>query len=214
MRSRWFSLRIRDLFFLITIAAILVGWQLDRRKLVLMYNPQAVPVDNWQVEQVLGKPDTKGQGDIPTAWASATRDNSEGEWLEVGYSWFVKPKSIEIHETFNPGAVTKVTMFDWRGREQVVWEGTANVAGRQSPTVNTIPVSNTFLTRRIKLYIDSPAVPGWNEIDAVGINDHKGRKYWAFSATASSCYDEIYRGVGSENSISGGFFSAQSSMSR
>lgn len=192
--KRWYCLRLRDLFFLVTIAAIVLSWRLDRRKLIARFNPQPVAGDHWQVDQVLGKPDTKGQGDIPTAWASATRDD-QPEWLDLGYQWFVKPVSIEIHETYNPGAVTKVTMFDWRGDEKVVWEGTANVAARQSPTVNQIRLRHTFLTRRIKLYIDSPAVPGWNEIDAVGVIDGKGRTFWASTASASSCYDDVYSGV-------------------
>ena len=193
-RTRWYSLGLRDLFFLIAIAAIIVSWQLDRRKLIAKYNPVSVASTSWNVDQVLGKPDTKAQGDMPTAWASATQDDSK-EWLELKYNWMVRPSSIEIHETYNPGAVTKVTMFDWKGQERVVWKGAANVAGRPSPALNVIPIKNSFLTRRIKVYIDSPAVIGWNEIDAVGLVDGKGRKYWASKATASSCYADRYISV-------------------
>ena len=200
--KRWFALGLRDLFFLMTIVAILVSWQLDRRKLILQYNPNVYATPSWHVDQVLGKPDTPAQGDIPTAWASKTQD-SQKEWLLLKYRWFVKPSSIEIHETYNPGAITKVTMFDWRGKEHVVWEGKSIVSARTSPKLNVIPIKNSFLTRKVKLYIDSPAVTGWNEIDAVGLIDDDGQPSWATAASASSCYADLYRKSTNTNLVSG-----------
>ena len=196
--KRWISLGLRDLFFLMTIIAIVVSWQLDRRKLILKYNPTVYATANWHVDQVLGKPDTPAQGDIPSAWASKTQD-SQKEWLLLKYRWFVRPSMIEIHETYNPGAITKVTMFDWRGKEHVVWEGHANVTARTSPNLNVISVKNSFHTRKIKLYIDSPAVTGWNEIDAVGLVDENGQAFWATAASASSCYADLYQSSANTN---------------
>src|SRR5262249_20892308 len=45
-------------------------------------------------------------------------------------------------------------------------------------------------TNRIKVYIESTKVPGWNEIDAVGLVDAKGKTFWAICAEASSTYAE------------------------
>jgi hypothetical protein len=45
---------------------------------------------------------------------------------------------------------------------------------------------------RIRIHLDSPAVAGWNEIDAVGLLDAEGTVHWAVQATASSTYaDEV-----------------------
>ena len=54
--------------------------------------------------------------------------------------------------------------------------------------VSRLPISAGFKTGHIKLYIDSPAVPGWNEIDAVGIEDANKKVIWASKAKASSTY--------------------------
>jgi len=45
-------------------------------------------------------------------------------------------------------------------------------------------------TKKIKLYIDSKSVPGWNEIDAVSLVDSEGNTQWAKKAVASSTYAE------------------------
>jgi hypothetical protein len=79
---------------------------------------------NWGVEQAAGPPDTQGYGDIVTAWASASPD-SQREWLILTYENHVIPAAVEIHETYNPGAVDKVTYFTADGEEVVAWEGQA-----------------------------------------------------------------------------------------
>ena len=54
--------------------------------------------------------------------------------------------------------------------------------------ISIIPVHPDFDLTRIRIYLDSPKVPGWNEIDAVGLLDTTGTTHWADSATASSSY--------------------------
>ena len=103
----------------------------------------------------------------------------------------VSPTSIEIHETFNPGALTKVSVFNPIGAEVVVWSGvdpTPVTAGRG---ISRIPVDVPFRTDKVKIYLDSPRVPGWNEIDAVGMNYvffWWEVTQWAKAASASSSY--------------------------
>ena len=78
-----------------------------------------------------------------------------------------------------PAPLTKVTHVTYWGYETTLWEGadpTPVTAGRG---VSRVPVSPGFKTGRIKLYFDSPTVPGWNEIDAVGIEDANKKVIWA-----------------------------------
>lgn len=142
---------------------------------------------DWGAEQVLGGPDTAGAGDIVTAWASASQDN-EIEWLALSYHDAVRPARVEVHETHNPGALFRVSVFRDDGSELTVWEGqdpTPIGAGRG---VSKIPVDIDFDVSRIKIYLDSPAVKGWNEIDAVGLVDTDGNTQWAHGVEASSDY--------------------------
>src|SRR5262245_26282380 len=144
------------------------------------------PKRRWGPEQATGAPDTNMAGDFDTAWASLTEDASD-EWLMLEYAEPIVPKEIHVYESFNPGAVIKATAFKLDGSEVEVWKGKDPSAGKEIG-VSVLPVKNGFRTARIKLYIDSKNVPGWNEIDAVGLKDDKGKLFWAATAAASSTY--------------------------
>jgi hypothetical protein len=121
--------------------------------------------DRWSAEQAKGRPDTPAGGDRPTAWASMEADGPE-EWLELRYALEIRPVRIRVHETYNPGAVVKAEARAADGSWKVLWRGAA--AAREGEAWLTIDVPpGAFATRSIRLTLDSAAVSGWNEIDAV-----------------------------------------------
>ncbi|MBM81815.1 MAG: hypothetical protein CMJ78_14660 [Planctomycetaceae bacterium] len=142
---------------------------------------------SWGEEQVLGKPDTLSAGDQQTAWASATADASR-EWLAVEYENAVIPKAVMIHETYNPGAVDRVTVFDPKGKEVEVWEGVDPTPRSEAQGISVIPIKVKFKITKVKIYMNSPEVLGWNEIDAVALKDADGETQWAKKASASSSF--------------------------
>jgi len=141
----------------------------------------------WGPEQATGEPDTFQAGDIRTAWASLTPDDQK-EWLLLEYAEAVVPAVVKIYETHNPGAVHKVTVFAPDGSEIPVWSGDDPTPPDKPMGVSEIPIKTNVKTNRVKVYIDSPSVPGWNEIDAVGLVDGTGKTHWAVTVTASSTY--------------------------
>jgi hypothetical protein len=142
---------------------------------------------SWGPEQVVGHANTDRAGDISTAWASRQPDGGE-EWLHVNYDRPVDISEIRVRETYNPGAISKITAFLPNGQEVTVWEGTEPPA--------TAPVDTAFAPQTrvqansVKIYMDTRRVPGWNEIDAVELIGSDGTRQWATSATASSTYAE------------------------
>lgn len=144
------------------------------------------PKRSWGPEQVVGKPDTDRAGDIQTAWASASPDNQE-EWLLVEYAQPVHIKEVHVHETYNPGALTKATAFKADGSEVEIWKGKDPSAGKDIG-VSVLTLNQPLWATRVKLYLDSPNVPGWNEIDAVGVKDGQGKMHWAAAVAASSTF--------------------------
>jgi beta-lactamase regulating signal transducer with metallopeptidase domain len=146
---------------------------------------------SWGPEQVMGPPDTDGAGDIATAWASLSTDDQE-EWLILHYERPVEIKLVEIHETYNPGAVVKVTAFNEAGEEVLAWEGEDPTPTTEDRGISIIPTDVEFMSNRIKVYIDSPAVLGWNEIDAVGIHDKNGDVQWAVNVECSTTYADPF----------------------
>jgi len=146
----------------------------------------------WGPEKATGEPDVTNLGtDDQNAWASKTED-ADDEWLMLEYEEPIQPVGIVIHETFNPGAVIKVTAFKLDGTEVEAWKGADPTAAGSGSGVSEIDLKVDFKTTRVKLYIDSKNVAGWNEIDAVGLKDKAKKVYWAKYAAASSTYAPPY----------------------
>jgi len=141
----------------------------------------------WGHEQAAGAPDTGRAGDLPSAWASKSPDGGE-EWLQLDYDRFVDLQQINIVESHNPGAISKVVAMLSDGREATIWEGSMDPSASDELVSSAFPVGESIRARSVKVYLDTTRVPGWNEIDAVEIVGRDGSKQWATSSRASSSY--------------------------
>jgi hypothetical protein len=142
---------------------------------------------SWGPEQVVGEPDTLQAGDISTAWAPRQQDGGE-EWLKLDYESSVDIAEVRVRETYNPGAISKVTAFLADGREVTIWEGVEPKS--EAPVEMAFAVPNSINAKSVKVYLDTKRVPGWNEIDAVQLVGKDGSQQWAKQASASSTYAE------------------------
>jgi hypothetical protein len=149
----------------------------------------AGPMPPYHADHAAGPPDTQGPGDQPTAWASQTPDG-QAEWLELEYAEPVVPRALKVYETCAPGAVTKVSLFSLDGTEVVAWTGKDPTPAHRPMGVSVIPVRADHPVARVRIHLNSPAFPGWNEIDAVGLVDAGGKTQWAVAASASSTFGE------------------------
>jgi hypothetical protein len=126
--------------------------------------------DDWSAKRALGAPDVyPASGDQVNAWASEGADDRT-EFLELGLERAVSVAAVEVYETYNPGAVTEIELIGLTGSRTVVHRARAEQLG-----------SATHVTRAkvggctgepivaVRVTIDSRAVEGWNEIDAVGV---------------------------------------------
>lgn len=158
----------------------------------LVFEPAADPATpgvkrSWGPEQTVGEPDTMQAGDISTAWAPSEQDGGE-EWLKLDYESTVDIAEVRVRETYNPGAISKVTAFLADGSEVTIWEG---VEPKSEPPVEmAFAVPNSVNAKSVKVYLDTKRVPGWNEIDAVQLVGKDGSQQWAKKASASSTYAE------------------------
>jgi hypothetical protein len=146
----------------------------------------AIPKRSWGTEQVLGSPDTERAGDVPTAWASREPDAGP-EWLTTGFDQEVDVAEVRIRETYNPGAISKVTAVV-NGQEVVLWEGTAQSGA--APRDFVVRPTYNVRASSVVVHLDTARVPGWNELDAVELVGRDGSRQWATSANASSTYAE------------------------
>ncbi len=141
----------------------------------------------WGHEQATGLPDTDGAGDIQTAWASRTQDDQD-EWLMCEYADPVMPTAVIVHETYNPGSLYKVSVFKLDGTEVEAWKGKDPTSADEARGVSVVPIKVDFKVNRVKIYLKSTEIAGWNEIDAVGLKDKDNRTQWAQTVEASTNY--------------------------
>jgi hypothetical protein len=144
---------------------------------------------HWGPEAACGAPDTPEPGDHHSAWATKEQDE-KGEWLLLEYEAPVKLVSVEVHETYNPGALASVAILLPDGEVLELWRAPEVKAAAEKGRVLQLDVPLGFQVERVLLRFDSEKVTGWNEIDAVGLKDDKGKMHWASRAVASSTYAE------------------------
>ncbi len=123
--------------------------------------------DSWSAAQVLGPPDAlPGGADSPNAWASTEAD-SRTEFLEVAFAGRHRMSAIEVVESYNPGAVSRVELILADGSRSVVHDAPAAAAqGQQHRRIDFACTDQPVAGVRVTL--DPAAVPDWNEIDAIG----------------------------------------------
>jgi len=117
--------------------------------------------------QATGKPNTPTAGDYSTAWAPQEADTGE-ETLELAFEHSVVPSAVNVYETFNPGALTAIQAYNTEAEEWVtLWEGEAGPIEDTMRMFSPELTGVDFATNGIRLVLDTSAVEGWNEIDAV-----------------------------------------------
>ena len=128
---------------------------------------------SYSAEQATGEPDTyPSYGDLPTAWASATADGQR-EQLTLGFAPRADVTHVGIYETLNPGAVDELLVrYVGTSDFERVWQGTAAATGTAESRIFQVAVDlGGRAIDALRIRSNSPAVPGWNEIDAVALSD-------------------------------------------
>jgi len=121
------------------------------------------------VEQVLGKPNIyPGNGLIGGAW-SPSKFNSEAN-VKVGYKTPIQVRQILIAETFNPGAIKRITLFDKNNQAYVVSEFEAGPITKKNRLLHIVIELTPYEVTSLQIDMDGHSVKGYNAIDAIGIS--------------------------------------------
>ena len=123
----------------------------------------------WAAEQVLGPPDVfPNYGDTAKAWASQGADDPE-EWIEVGFERASSISEVEIYETYNPGAIDRIELVTAHGRriDAVTSTFAGNPSGSMQRRFSVRCTAEPIVA--VRVHLDSLAVAGWNELDAIGV---------------------------------------------
>jgi len=124
---------------------------------------------DWAATQILGPPDTYPRyGDITSAWASRTQD-AQTEFIKIGYTSHITITGVKVYETYNPGAISNIEAIDEEGNMHMLWSGKPSALPRRARIFRIDIPETEYKVAAILIRLDSHKVPGWNEIDAVGL---------------------------------------------
>ncbi|MFN8588666.1 MAG: FlgD immunoglobulin-like domain containing protein [Candidatus Eisenbacteria bacterium] len=126
--------------------------------------------DNWHAVRALGAPTVyPNHADDSQAWASANPDD-QPEYLDLGFAHGARINFVNVFETFSPGAVDTIAVRNpYSGEFETVWTGVAAAAPPRARIFTAMFAPTRFPVSEVRVHVNSPAVPDWNEIDAVDI---------------------------------------------
>jgi outer membrane protein OmpA-like peptidoglycan-associated protein len=156
------------------IFAQYVSAQTEWAKEVLGFSSEKKDVNlpgQYAAKQALGKPSIMPpQFNTPCSWAPAVEDNSEKEWIHLGFKP-LKVQQISIVESFNTGSVSKIWLYDTNQKEYLVYSNDAPSLISMEARVWNYPITLTpYLVASIKIELNTGAVVGENQIDAVALS--------------------------------------------
>lgn len=130
--------------------------------------------EQYRASQILGPPQKLPQtGDSPCAWSPAEADGKSEEWIKVGFSKPLHPKQILIGENHNPGAISRVYAYDNTGKEYLIaQEDQLDSAVEKGRLLSIRPrLDPGILINAVKIVMNPAKVPGYNQIDAIGLTE-------------------------------------------
>ncbi len=126
--------------------------------------------------QLLGKPNVMPTGgDAKTAWHVREKKGIEDAgdaFVIVGFDTPRIIKQIVIAESFNPGSIKEISIISEDGQSQVVYTATPQAPTEKARMLSVVlPQVSSFYVSQVKILTTPIAVPGQNQIDAIGLSD-------------------------------------------
>jgi OmpA-OmpF porin, OOP family len=130
----------------------------------------------YSANQVLGKPNSLHHEESKVAWMPG-RANAGLESITVNYNKSIIPKSIIVHENLNPGSIFQVIVSNGE-KEWVVYENKKPVPSPKKATSTIFQVDKLKEPiNKVTLVLNTAAVFGFNQIDAIGISVNRIEQY-------------------------------------
>lgn len=136
---------------------------------VVEFSSQLTPIQ-YSAQQALGEPNVlPAGGQNPGAW---TPDKPKrAEFIKLGYTTPMQVQQIAIAESYNPGSLYRVYVYDEAGREYLVNTFNPMSVPLQGRMLNVFLEKTSYKVSAIKLEFDGSALPDYFSLDAVAISD-------------------------------------------
>lgn len=165
---------------LLTFALLLLGLQVSAQvqwaSVVLKSSSSYSNVKTrgqFKSREALGPPSIMpGFGQSPCAWTPSREATDKGEVLILGFDDPQAVQQLHIHENFGAGAIDRIWLQDTDGKAHTVYNNPNPQALETPGRFWNLPIRRTdYEVQAIKLHLNTAAVRGFCQIDAVGISD-------------------------------------------
>src|SRR5258706_5686101 len=136
---------------------------------VIEFSSELTPLQ-YAASQALGKPNVlPSAGQNPNAW---TPDKPKRvEFIKLGYSNPAQIRQIAIAESFNPGSLYKIYIYDEAGKEHLINTFIPQAVALQGRMLNIFMERTSYKVSAVKLEFDDKVLSDYFSIDAVAISD-------------------------------------------
>ncbi|GJM29702.1 MAG: hypothetical protein DHS20C17_23370 [Cyclobacteriaceae bacterium] len=161
--------RILSLLIFCIISSPAVAQNVQWASEVLEFSSELSPVQ-YSANQALNKPNVlPNGGENPNAWTP--KNPNRVEFIKVGFANPMIVQQIAVGESYNPGSVSSVYVYDKAGNETEVYTFNSRPIGEEGRLLNIFINPTSFEVTAVKVELDGRAVPGYNSLDAIGISD-------------------------------------------
>ncbi len=136
---------------------------------VIEFSSELTPIQ-YSASQALGKPNVlPAGGQNPNAWTPDKPKRSE--FIKLGYTTPIQIQQVAIAESYNPGALFKVFIYDETGKEHLVGTFNPQAIPIVAQMRNVFFAKTSFKVNAVKLEFDGKALSDYFAVDAVAISD-------------------------------------------
>lgn len=150
-------------------------------------------------KQILGPPQIQTYlGTTPLAWRPKTKTSLTGEFITVAFSKNIKAEYIYIHENFNAGSITEIILFDNNDNPDTIYKPKKLFLPEESTRIfkYKIPGGAIFPVKKMKLILSTSRIPGFNEIEAVGLSTNEYNSQPSIAEIDEKLYPKLPENLG------------------
>ncbi len=127
--------------------------------------------NQYSARQALGKPtllpDTRYS---PAAWSPATEDNTKPEFIKVSFP-ITNARQIIVAESYGSGSIAQIIAYNQQDKPVFTWNNERLGQENKSGQMLYIKLDSAKRIFSVKITLQTDRVPGFNQIDAIGISD-------------------------------------------
>lgn len=127
--------------------------------------------------QIIGLPSVRiEQGRTTLAWQASEESSFSGEFIKVSFQNQIIAEYVYIHESINPGAISSIIIYDESGqKEDTIYKPDSFDFPSETSRIFkwNILDGSKFPVKYLKLNLNTARIPGFNQIDAIGISENE-----------------------------------------